>query len=58
MILNTERKISFEEGMEKGQDESKINIIKSMYDKEFSLEQIADILNISVDEVRNILEFK
>lgn len=58
MILNTERKISFEEGMEKGQEESKINIIKSMYDKEFSLEQIADIINISVDEVRNILEFK
>jgi len=61
-ILNTEKWISFEEGKEKGLEqgvEQGINIsVKNMYKNNIDIEQIAKILEISQDKVKQILELK
>lgn len=61
-ILNTEKWISFEEGKEKGLEqgvEQGINIsVKNMYKNNIDIEQIAKILEISQDKIKQILELK
>ncbi len=48
---------SFEKGQEGGREENNIKIIKSMLSKnKYSYEEIADITDVSVEEVKKIAE--
>jgi len=51
LILNTEKHISFNEGIEQGAKEEKIEIAKSMLDRNMDLSLISDITGLSTDEV-------
>ena len=59
-LLNTERNINFskglKQGIERGSDEEKINVIKSAISEGISTETIAKIVSLSTDEVKNIIE--
>ena len=64
MIHNTELKLSKQEGKEEGHVEGKaegieektIDVIKNLLVKHMSIEDIADVVNLSVNEVKNIIE--
>ena len=59
-LLNTERNINFskglKQGLEQGSDEEKINVIKNLLIKHMSIKDIADVVNLNIDEVKNIIE--
>ena len=55
-LLNTERNINFSKGLKQGSDEKTINVIKSAISEGISTETIAKIVNLSIDEVKNIIE--
>lgn len=59
-LLNTERNINFSKGLKQGivqgSDEEKINVIKNLLIKHMSIEDIADVVNLNIDEVKNIIE--
>ena len=55
-ILNTEKWISFEEGMEKGIQEKTIEFIRNMHRQNIPLEQIASIAKLPLNEVKTILK--
>ena len=44
----------YEEYFEEGREDAKIEIIKNMLSKSISIEEIAELLNISVDEVKRL----
>jgi len=50
-ILNTEKWISFEEGISQGISST----IKNMYKQNISIEQISNIVNMPVDKIKDIL---
>ena len=52
MIHNTELKLSKQEGKE----EKTIDVIKNLLIKHMSIEDIADVVNLSTDEVKNIIK--
>lgn len=56
LLHNTEKEISFRNGIEQGSDEKTINVIKKLLIKHMSIEDIADVVNLSVNEVKNIIE--
>lgn len=64
MIHNTELKLSKQEGKEEGHVEGKaegieektIDVIKNLLVKHMSIEDIADVVNLSINEVKNIIE--
>lgn len=64
MIHNTELKLSKQEGKEEGHVEGKaegieektIDVIKNLLVKHMSIEDIADVVNLSTDEVKNIIK--
>ena len=64
MIHNTELKLSKQEGKEEGHVEGKaegieektIDLIKNLLVKHMSIEDIADVVNLSINEVKNIIK--
>ena len=56
LLRNAEKEISFRNGIEQGSDEEKINVIRNLLIKHMSIEDIADVVNLSVNEVKNIIE--
>ena len=56
LLRNAEKEISFRNGIEQGSDEEKINVIRNLLIKHLSIEDIADVVNLSVNEVKNIIE--
>ena len=64
MIHNTELKLSKQEGKEEGYVEGKaegieektIDVIKNLLVKHMSIEDIADVVNLSINEVKNIIK--
>ena len=55
-LLNTERKVNFSKGLKQGSNEEKINVIKSAISESISIETIAKIVNLSIDEVNDIIK--
>ena len=47
-----------EKGMEKGAKTEREKFILSMYQKGYTLDQIADVVGISVDEVKSVITKK
>ena len=54
--LKDERWIGQREGIERGTLDTKIGIVKRMLDRQKSLEEIADICGLDLDEVKKIAE--
>ena len=52
---NTEKEISYEEGIEKGIEEGKKEIIYRLNEKNYSLKDISEIIGISEQEIEKIL---
>lgn len=69
-LVNSAKKESFDEGfdagvqkgiqegIEQGVQEEKIRTIKAMFDNDVSLDVIADVNNLPIDEVKEILELE
>ena len=57
MIHNTEKQLAYDDGVAAGVEQNKIEMIKNLKDK-LSLEEIANVANISVEKVREILQEK
>ena len=55
-LLNTERKANYSKGFEEGFDEKTINVIKNAINQSISIETIATLVNLSIDEVKNIIK--
>ena len=51
-----ERKVNFSKGLKQGSNEEKINVIKSAISEGISIETIAKIVNLSIDEVNDIIK--
>lgn len=58
MIHNTELKLSKEEGRVEGKVEEKNDVIKNAIDANIPIETIANIVKLSVDEVKSIIREK
>ena len=60
LLRNTEKEISYKDGIKKGieqgSDKKTIDVIKNLIPKNMSLNEIADVVNLSVDEVKNIIK--
>ena len=56
LLRNTEKEISFRNGIEQGSDEKTINVIKNAINQSISIETIATLVNLSIDEVKNIIK--
>ena len=60
--MNTEKWISFEEGKEQGLEQGfeleKIKTIKNMHKQNYTTNQIANIVELSEEKVKEILELK
>jgi predicted transposase/invertase (TIGR01784 family) len=54
--IRGERRAGLEEGIKKGREEERKEIIHKMLDKGMSIAQIAELLEVEEEEVRNILE--
>lgn len=54
--IRGERRVGLEEGIKKGREEELKEIIHKMLDKGMSIAQIAELLEVEEEEVRNILE--
>ena len=57
MLHNTELDMAYNEGVTHGIEQNKIEMVKNLKDK-LSLEEIANVVNISVEKVREILQEK
>ena len=56
LLRNTEKEISFKNGIEQGSDEVKINVIKNLLSVNSSIETIAIAVGLSIDEVNAIIK--
>ena len=56
LLRNTEKEISFKNGIEQGSDEVKINVIKNLLSVNSSIETIAIAVGLSIDEVNTIIK--
>ena len=56
LLRNTEKEISFKNGIEQGSDEVKINVIKNAVNQNIPIETISALVNINVDEVNAIIK--
>ena len=54
MILNTEKKMSYNEGLEKGQNDSKLEIAKKMLNDNIPVNKIMTFTDLSKDEILNL----
>ena len=58
LILNTEKKISYEEGVESGIEqgikEEKIEIAKNMLSKGMDIGDISEVTGLSIEEIRKL----
>lgn len=57
MIHNTEKQLAYDDGVAAGVEQNKIEMIKNLKDK-LSLEENVNVVNISVDKVKEILKEK
>ncbi len=55
MLLNTEKQLAYDEGVDAGVEQNKIEMIKNLKDK-LSIEEIAEVANLSIDKVNEILK--
>ena len=55
-LLNTERNINFSKGIKQGSEDEKVNVIKNLLIKHMPIQDIADVVNLNIDEVKNIIE--
>ena len=51
MILNTEKKMSYNEGLEKGQNDSKLEIAKKMLQMKTDIDFISETTGLSKEEI-------
>ncbi len=51
MILNTEKKMSYNAGLEKGQNDSKLEIAKKMLSRGDNINDIIEVTDLSKDEI-------
>ena len=62
LIMNTEKKISFEEGiqegLEQGIEQNQADVIKNMRKQNFTLEQISNVVELPIDKIKDILKMK
>lgn len=58
MIHNTEKQLAYDEGVDAGIEQTKIEMIKNFYNIGTPIEDIAKASNLSVDEVNKILKEK
>ena len=58
MIHNTEKQLAYDEGVDAGIEQTKIDMIKNFYNIGTSIEDIAKASNLSVDEVKKIIDTK
>ena len=54
MIHNTEKKLAYDEGVDAGIEQTKIEMIKGLKDK-LSVEEIADVAKLSIERVKEII---
>ena len=57
MIHNTEKQLAYDDGVAAGVEQNKIEMINNLKDK-LSLEENVNVVNISVEKVREILQEK
>ena len=57
MIHNTEKQLAYDEGVIQDIEQKEIEMIKNLKDK-LSLEENVNVVNISVEKVREILQEK
>ena len=58
MIHNTEKQLAHDEGVDAGIEQTKIDMIKNFYNIGTPIEDIAKASNLSVDEVKKIIDTK
>ncbi len=58
MIHNTEKQLAYDEGVDAGIEQTKIEMIKNFYNIGTPIEDIAKASNLSVDEVKKIIDTK
>ena len=56
LLRNTEKEISFRNGIEQGSDEEKINVIRNLLSVNSPIETIAIAVGLSTDETKNIIK--
>ena len=56
MIHNTEKQLAYDEGVDAGIEQTKIDMIKNFYNIGTPIEDIAKASNLSVDEVKKIID--
>ena len=57
-VFNTEKKIAYNDGVQSGIEQEKIETVKNFYELGIPLETIAKGTNLSLEEVKKILEEK
>ena len=55
MIHNTEKQLAYDEGVDAGVEQTKIDVIKNMLTAGSKIENIAIALGINVDEIEKII---
>ena len=58
MIHNTEKQLAYDEGVDAGIEQTKIDMIKNFYNIGIPIEDIAKVSNLSADEVKKIIDTK
>ena len=58
MIHNTEKQLAYDEGVDAGIEQTKIEMIKNFYNIGTPIEDIAKVSNLSADEVKKIIDTK
>lgn len=56
LLRNTEKEISYNKGIEQGLDKKTADVIKNAVNQSISIETIASLVNLKVDEVNNIIK--
>jgi predicted transposase/invertase (TIGR01784 family) len=54
-MMQIERDDGYNEGFDNGKKERDIEVVKKAFNKELTIEMISNILDLSIDEVTNIL---
>ena len=56
LLHNTELAMEYKKGIKEGIEQNKLDVIKNMLIKEMTIEDIADIVNLSMQEVEKIIK--
>ena len=54
LILNTEKSISFNEGIEQGSKDKQLQIAKTMLNKNIDINLISEFTGLSIDEINDL----